>query len=260
MLEISHLYCGYGGGDVVKDVCLRAEAGEILCVAGPNGCGKSTLLKAAAHIIGYQGSVTLDGEEAALLPRKRLARKIAFMEQASRVYFPYRVYDAVALGRYAHARGFMRNLSPVDKDAVEGALRALGLEDERDALTHELSGGQLQRVFLARTLAQDPGVILLDEPTNHLDLKHQLGLLRHLSGWAKGRRKAVVAVFHDLNLAHAFADKVALMSGGRVAAYGTPTEALSGDLLQAAYGVDVRGFMLESLDKWRSADPNDRVS
>ena len=251
MLEIKNLYSGYNGTDIIKDISLRAKRGEIFCIAGPNGCGKTTLLKAIAHIQSYRGNITLDSRKISTLSRKNLAKKIALMGQTSAIYFPYTVYDTVSLGRYAYAGGFLKNLSLEDREVIEQVLLKLELNGIRDKLINEISGGQLQRVFLARTLAQDPEIILLDEPTNHLDLKHQVDLLRCLIEWAREYNKTVIGVLHDLNLARAFASTAALICDGRLAALGRPGEVLQGEMLEKVYGMDIRGFMLESLENWR---------
>jgi iron complex transport system ATP-binding protein len=121
-------------------------------------------------------------------------------------------------------------------------------------MINELSGGQLQRVFLARTLAQSPDIILLDEPTNHLDLKHQIELLQYLLSWAKDNNKTVIGVLHDLNLVHYYGDNAAIMHRGKLASYGRPKQVLNGETLNAIYDIDIRKFMLESLENWRSAN------
>jgi iron complex transport system ATP-binding protein len=252
MLEINKLCAGYGAGDVIRDIKLRAEPGEILCIVGPNGCGKSTLLKAIVHLLDYRGSVTIDGREVSSFSRKDLAKKIALMGQTSQVYFPYSIYDTVALGRYPYSGGFLKNLSAEDTEIIAELLHKLGLYEERDRMIDELSGGQLQRVFLARTLVQNPDIILLDEPTNHLDLKHQMELLDYLTRWVQENHKTVVGVLHDLNLVHYFGDHTALMHHGELAAYGKPREVLDGETLKEIYEIDIRGFMLESLEKWRT--------
>jgi iron complex transport system ATP-binding protein len=254
MLEIENLYSGYGGADVLQGLSLRAERGEILCIVGPNGCGKSTLLKTIARLLKFRGSVFLDGRELTTFPGKALARKIALMSQTSQVYFPYTVYDTISLGRYAHSQGFLKNLSAADRTFIADIINRLGLAEEQNRLIDELSGGQLQRVFLARTLVQDPDLILLDEPTNHLDLKHQLELLQYLESWAVEQRKAVVAVLHDLNLARRFGDRAALMDQGRIVSCGPSGQVLNGDTLQEVYGIDIRGFMLESLERWKNGE------
>ncbi|GHV72818.1 iron ABC transporter [Spirochaetia bacterium] len=252
MLEIKNLYSGYNGTDVIKGINFSVDKGEVFFIVGPNGCGKTTLLKSIANILGYRGTVTLDGREIASFSRKNLAKKIALMSQTSEIYFPYSVYDTVSLGRYAYSQGFMRNLSSSDTEIIETAIKRLGLSDVRDRMINELSGGQLQRVFLARTLAQNPDIILLDEPTNHLDLKHQVELLQYLISWAKENSKTVIGVLHDLNLARSFSDTAAIMSEGKIISQGNPETVLSGETLKAVYDMDIRAFMLSSLENWRN--------
>ena len=251
MIEIKDVYAGYGYGDIIKGISLRAERGEKLCVLGPNGCGKSTLLKSIARLIQYRGTITLEGDDIAALPRKELAKKIALLGQSAQVYFPYTVYETVSLGRYAYAEGFLKNLSAADKGIIEDTLKKLDLWSIRDSIIDELSGCQLQRVYLARALAQDPDLMLLDEPTNHLDLKHQVELLEYISLWAKDKRKTVIAVLHDLNLVHRFADTAVLMKKGELVSSGKCESIFSGKTLEDVYGLDIRTFMLRSLEKWR---------
>ncbi|MDR0402148.1 MAG: ABC transporter ATP-binding protein [Treponema sp.] len=253
MLEITDLRCGYGGGDVVKGINLNVKNGDILCVVGPNGCGKSTLLKAAARLLPFRGSVQIDGTETRSFSRKELAKKIALLGQNSRLYFPYTVFDTVAMGRYARGESVFGGLSAAGKQSVERVLAVLELEKDRARFISELSGGQLQRVFLARTLVQDPEIILLDEPTNHLDLKHQADLLEYLGRWAdSGGTRTVIAVLHDLNLARRFCRQAVLMADGKAAFCGAPEEIFAGPALKEVYGMDVREFMLESLGKWET--------
>jgi iron complex transport system ATP-binding protein len=254
MLEIKNLYSGYDGVDVIHDINLKAENGELLCILGPNGCGKSTLLKSIARIIPYRGGVVVDGRDIASFSRKNLAKKIALMGQSAEVYFPYSVYDAVSMGRYTHTEGFLKSLSAADREIINDILNRLGLYGEKDRMINELSGGQLQRVFLARTLAQSPDIILLDEPTNHLDLKHQIELLQYLLRWAKDNNKTVIGVLHDLNLVHYYGDNAAIMHRGRLASYGRPKQVLNGETLNAIYDIDIRKFMLESLENWRGVN------
>jgi iron complex transport system ATP-binding protein len=253
MLEIKSLRSGYNGADVLKDITLSAKPGELLCIAGPNGCGKTTLLKAIAGLLPYSGSITLEGKELSALPRKALARKIALMGQNARVYFPYSVYDTVSQGRYPYSRGFFKSLSKEDEEVIGRVIARLELSGVRDRMITELSGGQLQRVFLARTLAQNPDLILLDEPTNHLDLKHQSEILEYLSRWAGENGKTAVTALHDLNLVRRFAGSAALMREGTLAAWGSPAEVLRGQTLKEIYSMDIRAFMLQSLEKWRES-------
>ena len=252
MITVNGLCAGYGGADVIRNISFSAERGHSLCIAGPNGCGKSTLLKSIARIIACRGTVALEGRNLASFSRKELAKKIALLGQHSGVFFPYTVRETVSLGRYAHSAGFLKNLSAGDEAIIEDALEKLDLLDIQRRMIDELSGGQLQRVFLAKTLAQNPEVILLDEPTNHLDLKNQIDLLRYLQFWAGENNKILIGVFHDLNLARHFGDSVLLMKEGEIAALGEPGQTLTGEILQSVYGIDIKGFMLESLEKWRT--------
>jgi iron complex transport system ATP-binding protein len=251
MLEVKDLYAGYGGDDVIRNICFSVKARESLCILGPNGCGKSTLLKSLARIINCRGQVSLDGRELATIPRKALAQKIAMLGQNTQVFFPYTVRETVSMGRYAYSQGFMKNLSAQDRAIIDDIITKLDIEDIREHMIDELSGGQLQRVFLARTLAQTPDVILLDEPTNHLDLKYQIELLQYLKNWVKENNTIFVSVFHDLNLARHFGDTALLIDKGIIAAYGPIEETLIHEKLQEVYGIDIRAFMLESLEKWK---------
>ncbi|RDY23857.1 ABC transporter ATP-binding protein [Romboutsia maritimum] len=250
MLEINDIYSGYDNVDIIKGVNVTVNRGENLCIVGPNGCGKSTLLKSIASIIDYKGSIKIDGKDTSSLDRKELATKIGLMSQISQIYFPYTVYETVALGRYAHSKGAFSSLSSHDRDIILDSIEKVKLYDYKDKMINELSGGQLQRVFLARTMAQNPDVILLDEPTNHLDLKHQIELLEHLTQWIKDNNKIVVGVLHDLNLVQYFADNVLILNHGNVISYGKPEEVLKEEILKDIYGLDIKKFMINILKKW----------
>jgi iron complex transport system ATP-binding protein len=250
MVEVKNLFAGYGGDDVLKGVNFKAEWGECFCILGPNGCGKSTLLRSMARVMEYRGMVSLDGRDISSFSRKELAKNIALLGQSASLYFPYTVYDTAVMGRYAYSQGWFSGPGKNSREAADRVLAALELDGVRDTLISRLSGGVLQRVFLARALVQDPQVILLDEPTNHLDLKYQAGLLEYLSSWAAGG-KAVIAVLHDLNLARRYAKTALVMSEGRITACGPADQVFSGSALAEAYGMDVCRFMRESLELWK---------
>jgi len=261
MLEVKELAAGYGAGaikdcdDVIRNINFKVEKGECLCVLGPNGCGKSTLLKSISGILNYRGSVLVDGDDISTIPRKQLARKIALLSQNMQVFFPYTVYETVSMGRYAYSRGILKNLSPEDKTIINDTIKKLDLWDIKDRMIDELSGGTLQRVFLAKTMAQTPRLILLDEPANHLDLKHQIALLDYLKSWVKENDTSLIGVFHDLNLARYFSDTALLMNEGNLAACGTIEEVLNNVILETVYGIDIRDFMRKSLEKWSPLNP-----
>ena len=250
MIEVKNIYCGYDNKKIIKDLSFNVNNGENLCIVGPNGCGKSTLLKSKANIIEYEGSVKIDNKEVSSFSRIDLAKKVALMSQTSQIYFPYTVYDTVSLGRYAYSKGVFSKLSLTDKRIIVDSMKKVGIYELKDKLITELSGGQLQRVFLAKIFAQDPDIILLDEPTNHLDFKNQIDLLENLNEWVKTNNKIVIGVLHDLNLVQYFADKVLMIQSGKVVSYGRPEDVLKGEILNDIYGMDIKEFMVNILQKW----------
>lgn len=250
ILTLRDVYAGYGGRDIVRGVSLTVDSGERFCILGPNGCGKTTLLRAIAGLLPARGEVLLDGKPIARMKRREIASHVALLSQLSQVYFSYSVFDTVMLGRYLHLRGALRTPSREDRDCVRRCLETVGLWEAREAMIDTLSGGQLQRVFLARTLAQEPFLILLDEPTNHLDLKYQAELMESLRDWASRGGRAVVGVLHDLNLALGFADRMLLMSQGEAVACGSAREALRPERLQEVFGIDVAAYMKRALARW----------
>lgn len=251
MLEVKNVCCGYNGINIVKQVSFNINRGEKLCIVGPNGCGKSTLLKAISNLISFNGEIKLDGKNINALKRKELATKIALMTQSSNIQFPYTIFETVALGRYAHLNSIFSRLSKKDEEVINESLKMVGLLDIKDKLISELSGGQLQRVFLARAFAQDPEVILLDEPTNHLDLRCQIEILDYLKSWAKEKNKIVIAVLHDLNLVQNYGDRVLMLNDGVIKGNGNTKEVLNSNDLEEVYGIDIKTFMVRTLEKWK---------
>lgn len=251
LLELKNISCGYEKENIIKNITFNAKRGEILCIVGPNGCGKSTLLKAIGMLIKYEGNILLDAKNIKELTRKEFAKIIALLTQTNNIYFPYTVYETVALGRYAYLTGPFSSLSKEDESIVIDSIKSVGLFELKDKLISELSGGQLQRVFLAKTFAQDPEVILLDEPTNHLDLKCQIEILEYLNLWAEKNDKIVICVLHDLNLANLFSKKVVLLNNGELINKGFPRNVFLESDLKKVYNIDVKNFMLNSLKQWQ---------
>ncbi len=254
MLKVEHLTCGYGGAPVVKDLSFEVPAGGRLCILGPNGCGKTTLLRALAGLLPHEGKVTAEGRDLAAMDRRRMARTVALLSQISSVYFSYTVYETVLMGRYAHQTGgAFSGPGPEDRAIALECMERTGVADLRDRQVTELSGGQLQRVFLARTFAQQPRIILLDEPTNHLDLKYQVELVQELKAWVAGESRCVVGVLHDVNLALDLADLFLLMEEGRARYFG-PAAEFDPAALNRVYQMDVGGYIRRSLQRWEELE------
>lgn len=245
-LEVKQLVCGYGKEDIVKGVSFTLGDGEILSVAGSNGCGKTTLLRGICGLLPVRsGGAYLDGQLVSSMPIKERAKKIAMLSQtgAGGDYSEYTVMETVIMGRYARQRGgFLGGITAEDRDAAEKCIADVGLCGMKDSLITELSGGQLQRVFLARAFAQEPDIIFLDEPANHLDLKRCAELADLIRAWA-ANGKSAVGVFHDLGFAAAVSDRVLLMKNGEAVMCGETGEVMRSEKLNEVFDTDVRGYM-----------------
>ncbi len=251
MLTLKNVSAGYNGTDVISDISFNVCEGESLCILGPNGCGKTTLIKTIAGIIPHRGTIKINNTSISAMKRIDAAKKIAVMSQISNIYFSYTVYETVLLGRYLHMKNrAFKEPTAKDKEYVEQCLKAVDLLGLKNKQINTLSGGQLQRVYLARTLAQEPSIILLDEPTNHLDLKNQAELIDFLKSWSKQEGHTVIGVLHDLNLAMKLADKVLLLDNGKVAAYGKTGEVISSKIINNVYDMDVAEYMIDSMRHW----------
>jgi iron complex transport system ATP-binding protein len=238
-LETQHLTCAYNGHPVLEDLCMEAHPGQVLALIGPNGVGKSTLLRAMARLLHpRQGKVLLAGRDLWRTAQRDIARQLTLAPQASGGQGLITVEQAVALGRAPH-RGWLLPLTSHDRGATDRALEQAGLNPLRHRRVAELSGGEQQRVILARVLAQDPQVLLLDEPTSHLDLRYQSGILGLVHRLAHKDGLTVVISLHDLNLAALYADRLALLCEGRLLAVGPPAEVLTPERLTQVYGVPI---------------------
>jgi len=252
MLTLNNVSAGYDGTDVIHNINIQVSGN--LAIVGPNGCGKTTLLKVIAGVLPYKGAIEIDGKPFARMKRREVALNVAMLSQQPGIYFAYSVYDTVMMGRYLHIRSRLSdNPTKEDKDVVAQALAAVDLAADADRDITKLSGGQLQRVFLARALAQQPRVILLDEPTNHLDLKCQIEIIEYLKTWAAAGNRAVIGVLHDINLAMRLSDRLVVMKDGVICEDDKADSIVAAGVLDDVYGMDVAGYMRAALDKWNQA-------
>ncbi|MGH3488450.1 MAG: ABC transporter ATP-binding protein [Actinopolymorphaceae bacterium] len=242
------LHLGYHGHQVVDCASIRLHAGEVTALVGPNGSGKSTLLRALARLHRpTSGQVLLDDghdentADALALSGKEFARRVTLLAQTHPTPTGISVRDVVGYGRHPY-RGRWRTHDPEGPAAIAWAMEVTGTAGMADRPVDELSGGELQRVWLATSLAQQTGVLLLDEPTTFLDLRYQMEILDLLRDLAETHDVAIGVVLHDLNHAAEVADHVVLLDDGSVAASGRPGEVLTAEQLSATYGIriDVR--------------------
>ncbi|MFI5311233.1 MAG: ABC transporter ATP-binding protein [Gemmatimonadales bacterium] len=218
----------------VRGVTLDAPRGALTAIVGPNGSGKSTLVRALlGRLHAERGRITLDGEALETLTRRDVARRVALVPQREEPAFPIRVRDFIALGRFPHG-GMWSGDTPEDRSAVRLAAERTGAGEYLDRRTDELSGGEWQRVRIARALAQGGEALVLDEPTAFLDIGHEMSVFELLDALAREGR-AVLIVSHQLNLVARFAARIALLYRGTLAAFGAPDVVMRGDELERVY-------------------------
>ena len=234
MIELEHIQVSYGKHEILHDICATITPGRITAVMGPNGCGKTTLLRCIGGLLEpTAGKVTIDGQEVGSYSAKALAQKVAFVRQQVHTDFEFSAFETVLMGRNPYQKR-LQNESQADWDIVEQCMRQTGTWHLRLAKSHEMSGGELQRVMIARALAQQTPVLLMDEPVSNLDIAHQLEIMRLL----QKADKNVVIVIHDLNLALQFCDDLMLFHDGKLLYQGPVASGLTPENIRTVYGVE----------------------
>ncbi len=240
VLEVESLRIAYGPRLVLKDISFNVSAGEILGVIGPNGAGKTTLIRALSGVIPpVSGQIRVSGDYLAALKPNERARRVAVVPQARNLPPAFTGWELVLLGRTPHLN-WLGQVTPKDEARVRQALIRADALDLADRRLGELSGGEQQRLLLARAMAQEAPLLLLDEPTAHLDLQYQVSLLEQVSDLARREQLAVVVALHDLNLVSRYADRVALLVEGELRGLGAPAQVLRPDLLEQAYRIPLQ--------------------
>ena len=248
MLEVKSLSVRCGALDIVS---FAVNDGEWLMIAGPNGAGKSTIINAVTGGVAYTGQILLNGQDIRKKKPVELAKNIGVLTQNHYVGYSFSVEEVVRLGRYAYSPGVLARRCDDDERMVELALEKTGMAAQRRQSVLTLSGGELQRTFLAQVFAQDPKYLLLDEPTNHLDLIYQRQVFALIKEWLAQGDRAVISVVHDLSLAKKYGTRALLLDHGCMAAIGDTNTALSRETLGKVYGMDVYAYMKEMLSRWQ---------
>ena len=239
LLEIDGLAYAYPGRPVLRGVSFAVERGERFGILGPNGSGKSTLVRLLSRILRpTAGTIRLGGADLAAVPLRELARRIAVVPQETSLDFPFSVLEVVLMGRAPHLGGLGLE-GDRDVAAAERAMSEAGVAELAGRPFQELSGGEKQRVVIARALAQEPELLLLDEPTTFLDIKHEVAIFDLLADLSSERGITVVVVLHDLNLAALYCERLAFLRGGELLACGRTEEVLTYRNVRTAYDTEV---------------------
>ncbi len=237
-LRINNIACRYESTSILEDIELSALGGDFIGVIGPNASGKSTLIRSISRTLRpYMGAILLDEKDVYVLPSKEVAKKLAVVPQESVITFAFTALEIVLMGRTPHLGRF----DAEDADDLAIARKAMELTNTwhlSERPINELSGGEKQRVIIARALAQEPNVLLLDEPTDHLDIGHQIEILDLIKRLSKEEGIIVIAVFHNLNLASLYCDRLMLIHHGKIFSLGSPENVLTAENIKRVYGVD----------------------
>ncbi|ANY66702.1 ABC transporter [Paenibacillus sp. BIHB 4019] len=233
-LTVDHISVSFASTDIVKDISLKVNSQQFVGLIGPNGCGKSTLLKSIYKVIKpKQGQVFLSDTDVLKSKPKVVSQQLGVVGQFNEMSFDFNVREMVMMGRTPH-KGMLETDNQRDEEIVEEALSRVNLSHYAERSYMSLSGGEKQRVVLARVLAQQPKFMILDEPTNHLDIKYQLQILSIVKGLGIG----ILAALHDLTLAAEYCDYLYIIKQGQIYASGTPEEVLTKEMISDVFDVN----------------------
>lgn len=248
-LVVKDIHFSYDSKEVLKGIGGSFFEGTFYSIVGPNGSGKTTWLKLIAGINPLQsGSVELFGKSISTLTNKSVAKHLSFVPQMFNIQYAFTVEEVVAMGRYPYMSRFAI-LSEEDNALVQMALEETNLIPLKDRFVNELSGGELQRVIIARAIAQDTDIIVLDEPISHLDIHYQYGIVTLLKRLCREKKKTVITVLHDLNVTMNHCDHIFLIKDGKVMTQGEPLKVLTEEVVQKVYGLNVKIVETEE-EKW----------
>lgn len=238
MIRAGNISKNYGEKKILEAIDIELPKEKLIAFIGPNGAGKSTFLSLISGLQAQStGDIYLDQQEIRNWKSKELAQKLAILKQSNGIQLNISVYDLISFGRFPYNRG---KLTAKDHHIIETAIAQMELADLKESSIHALSGGQLQRVYIAMILAQDTDYILLDEPLNNLDLNHANQMMHLLKKLVEEHHKTVVIVLHDINFAAGFADYIVAMKDGKIFAKGSTNEIIQPEVLNQLYGMNVK--------------------
>ena len=252
MLDVRNLSVSYGARQILKNVSFTVEAGQWLMLIGPNGAGKTTIVNAVSQGVDYTGDVYFEGKNVKRMRSRELARCLGVLTQNHYVGYSFTVEEVIRLGKYSHRPGYFEGGRDASEAKVWDAVAKTGMEPFLSQSVLTLSGGELQRAFLAQLFVQDPKMLMLDEPTNHLDLVYQKQVFALVKKWMEETGGAVVSVVHDLSLARMYGTHAVLLNGGEQVVTGPIEEAFRPEVLNSVYNMDVNAWMHEVLSQWEN--------
>ena len=250
MLEVKNLSVRIGALTIVDDVSFSLAEHNWLMAVGPNGAGKTTLANAISQGIPYEGTVLFEHADVSKMKPLRRAKSMGVLTQSHHMAYSFTVEEIVRLGRYAYAPKLFSVRTDEDEERVDEALRLTGMLGLREQSVLTLSGGELQRAFLAQVFAQNPKLLILDEPTNNLDLVYQKQMFELIGEWVKKPDRAVISVVHDLALARSYGTHAMLLNKGKLVACGEVGSVLTRENLSEVYAMDVYQWMKDMLSQW----------
>ena len=251
MLNVENMTVRYGENTIVKAISFDVLEGQWLMLVGPNGAGKSTIVNAIAQGVPYSGNVTFGGKDVRRMKPSEFAKNCGILTQTHNVNYSFTVEEIIRLGRCSYSGGLFAKSSSNDDKAVEEAARLTGMLSLMQQSVLTLSGGELQRTFLAQLFAQNPKLLILDEPSNHLDLVYQRQIFELTREWLAHSGRAVISVVHDLSLAKKYGTHALLLHNGRIEAFDTADKVLTRANLNTVYSMDVYAWMQSQITIWK---------
>lgn len=239
ILNVSNLYAGYGNADVITDISFSLEQGEFIAILGRNGSGKSTLIKALQGLLkNTRGTVEIDKKDVFSQSARHLAKQIAYVPQISSLSFEFSVLEIIHMGRYVH-QGRMEKNTSLDENSIQDVMKLTEIHNLQHKKIAHLSGGEQQRVFIARALAQDTPLLFLDEPSSHLDISFQVEIYRILKRLQNEKGKTILTTEHNINLVVPYSQRIMFLREGKIFAQGPPEKLITKSYIRDVFQADV---------------------